>query len=196
MRALKLAALFAWMLIGAAASPIPARLTVVIFDYANVPRTVPSRGQAGAPRVSAGGSGDRMDPLQSRRRLLCTGALRAGQDPVVRPLRTTPVSAYSLGSTITCNATEHCAASYVFYNRILTFSDDTSSPQDISLAYVMVHEIGHLHGPGAPSQRGIMTTAFTAHDLHQAASGWFDFADDDARELSRCGRLRQRQRNE
>jgi len=182
MRALRLAALLVWMLIGAAASTIPNRLTVVIFDYAGVPRTVVlSAAKAGRRAFRAAGVETEWilcNPVEG-----CYVPERFVQVKILsRPLRTTPVSAYSLGSTITCTATEHCAASYVFYDRILAFADDVSSTNDVALAYVMVHEIGHVlglgHRPG-----GIMTAALTAHDLQKAASGWLNFGDDDARAI-------------
>ncbi len=164
MRALRLAALFVWMLLGAAASTIPNRLTVVVFDYASVPRSVMVSAVQQARRAfrAAGVETEWIlcNPVEG-----CYVPERFVQVKILsRPLRTAPVSAYSLGSTVTCTATEHCAASYVFYNRVLTFSEDASSPHDTSLAYVMVHEIGHLlglgHRPG-----GIMTMAFTARAI-------------------------------
>jgi hypothetical protein len=92
------------------------------------------------------------------------------------------VSPQALGSTITCDATEYCAASYIFYNRVLAFSDDSGSPPDVTLGYVMAHEIGHLMGLGHRPD-GIMTAAFSVQDLHRAAIGWLTFAPDDARQL-------------
>jgi len=92
------------------------------------------------------------------------------------------VSSSVLGSTITCGDTEYCAASYIFNDRVLAFADESGSPPDLTLGYVMAHEIGHLMGLGH-RPGGIMTAAFSRQDLHRAASGSLTFAPDDAREL-------------
>jgi hypothetical protein len=92
------------------------------------------------------------------------------------------VSSPVLGSTITCGATEYCAASYIFYDRVLAFADESGSTPELTLGYVMAHEIGHLMGLGH-RPGGIMTAAFSAQDLHRAAIGWLTFARDDASEL-------------
>ena len=40
MRALKVAAILVWVLMRAAGSTVPNSVTIVVFDYAGVPRTV------------------------------------------------------------------------------------------------------------------------------------------------------------
>jgi hypothetical protein len=92
------------------------------------------------------------------------------------------VSSQVLGSTIKCGVTDDCTASYVFYDKVLAFSDDNGSPVDLTMGYVMAHEIGHLMGLGH-RPGGIMTAAFSAQDLQRAAYGWLTFTRDDAREL-------------
>jgi hypothetical protein len=88
----------------------------------------------------------------------------------------------SLAATATGTVAEYCAASYVFYDRILTFAETAGSPPDLTLGYAMAHEIGHMLGLGHRSG-GIMTASFTSHDPRMATAGWLNLARADAREL-------------
>jgi hypothetical protein len=178
MKALRFVAFAVSLFASVASANIPNRLTVVIFDHAHVPHTVLTAAAHEGQRAfrSAGVETDWIlcNPVAG-----CSVPERFIQIKILsHPLPTTPISAYGLASATACTATEHCAASHVFYDRVLRFSDDTGSTADLTLAYVMLHEIGHVmglsHRPG-----GIMTAAFTAHDLHRAATGWFTFADED-----------------
>jgi hypothetical protein len=182
MRALRLAALLVGTYTSATASAIPNSLTVVIFDHAGVSHIILVSAVKEARRVFRT-SGVETEWILCNPVEGCYVPERFVQVKILpHPVQSTPISPHGLGSTNTCTATEHCAASYVFYNRILDFADDASAPADLALAYVMVHEIGHLlglgHRPG-----GIMTAGFTPHDLRRAAAGWLCFGDDDAREL-------------
>jgi hypothetical protein len=182
MRALRFAAMGFWIAVGAVGATLPEKLTVVIFDYAHIsPRLVLSAASEGRRAFrTAGVESDWIlcNPVEG-----CYVPERFVQVKILpKPIASTPVSLRGLGATTTCTATEHCSASYVFYNRVLAFADDASSPTDLALGYVMVHEIGHLMGLGH-SPRGIMTAAFTSRDLRNAAAGWLCFEGDDAREL-------------
>ena len=182
MSAVRGAAIAFWIVLGAGASTPPASLTVVVFDYAQASHELVVSAAREARRVfrTAGVETEWIlcNPTQG-----CYVPEKFVLVKILpRPIRSMTVSSRVLGATITCAATEYCTASYVFYDRVLTFSDDSGSPIDLTLGYVMAHEIGHSmglsHRPG-----GIMTAAFTAQDLHRAASGWLTFARDDAREL-------------
>jgi hypothetical protein len=182
MKALKSAAVAVWMATGAAAVTVPDSLTVVIFDYAGIPRRVlVSAAREGRRAFRAAGVETNWilcGPRQS-----CYVPERFVQVKILpRALKSTPVSTEGLASTTMCSTTEHCAASYVFYDRVLAFAGDVCSPADVTLGYVMAHEIGHLMGLGH-RPGGIMEAGFTARDLHKAAAGWLSFAPEDARDL-------------
>jgi hypothetical protein len=182
MRSWKFAALALWMVTEASAFTVPGSLTVVVFDYTSTTRRL-LVGAAQESRRAFRSAGIETDwifcsPLQS-----CYVPDRFVQVKILpRAIKNLPVSSHGLASTTTCTVTEHCAASYVFYDRVLAFADDTGSPPYLTLAYVMAHEIGHLlglgHRPG-----GIMTAGFTSHDLLRAASGSLSFTEDDVRDL-------------
>ena len=166
----------------AAAATAAGTLTVVVSDYAGTPHDIlVSAAKEGRHAFHSAGIDTEWilcDPAQG-----CLAPADSLQVKILaKPIPSTPVTALGLASTIRCNAPEHCSASYIFYDRVIRFTDNTSTPVDLALGYVMAHEIGHLlglgHRPG-----GIMSAAFTAHDLQRAASGWLFFADDDARRL-------------
>ena len=182
MSALRVATIAGWLIAGAAASNIQERLTVVIFDYAGVSRKV-LLSAANEGRHAFGSAGVETEWILCDPVAGCSVPERFVQVKILsRPLEATPVSPQGLASTRTCTATEHCAASYIFFDRVAAFADDVHSPTDLTLAYVMVHEIGHLMGLGH-RPGGIMTASFSSHDLRNAAVGWLCFAKDDAREL-------------
>ena len=139
MRALKVAALLGWMLMRAAGSTVPNSLTIVVFDHVGVPRPVLiSAMKEGPSAFRAAGvetEWNLCDPVEG-----CYVPERFVKVKILsRTPHATHVSRDVLGST-TCVATEHCVASDVFYNRVLTFADDASATPDLTLAYVMVHE--------------------------------------------------------
>jgi hypothetical protein len=101
-----------------------------------------------------------------------------------RASKDNPISRDGMAETTTCKDTELCSTSYVYYDRVTAFSENTGSLRDVTLAYVMAHEIGHLLGLGH-RPNGIMTAGFTARDLNNAAAGWFHFADEDVQRLQR-----------
>ena len=176
------AAIAFWIVLGAGASASPSSLTVVVFDYARAPHELVISAAREAHRVYRA-AGVETEWILCNPTRGCDVPESFVQVKILpRPTKGMNVSSLALGSTITCDATEYCAASYIFYDRVLAFSDDHGSPPDLTLGYVMAHEIGHLMGLGH-RPGGIMTAVFSSQDLHRAASGWLTFARDDAREL-------------
>jgi hypothetical protein len=78
---------------------------------------------------------------------------------------------------------------YIFIDRAekaVLASSRTSRPVSLTtlVAYVMVHEIGHLIlGPNSHSARGIMRPRWLAADLQEMEMGRFDFPPDQATNL-------------
>jgi len=171
-----------WIVLGAGASASPSSLAVVVFDYARTPHELVISAATEARRVFRT-AGVETEWILCHPARGCSVPERFVQVRILpQPLRSMHVSSPVLGSTITCGATEYCAASYIFYDRVLAFADESGSTPELTLGYVMAHEIGHLMGLGH-RPGGIMTAAFSAQDLHRAAIGWLTFARDDASEL-------------
>jgi len=182
MRGLNAAALAVLTATGAGAVIVPGRLTVVVFDYAGAPpKLLASAAREGQRALrTAGVETDWIlcSPMQS-----CYVPERFVKVRIIpRRIANQHTSLDSLGTTTACPNTDQCDASNVFYDSILRFTTAESLPVDVTLGYVIVHEIGHQMGL-SHSSRGIMIAAFTPQDLHNAAAGWLNFGEDDAREL-------------
>jgi hypothetical protein len=182
MRTLIIAAITAWITASASAFAVPDRLTVVVFDYARTPHKLLHSVVKENRNVfhAAGIETDWIlcSPVES-----CYVPDHFVQLKILaHAFKRTPISRDGMAETTTCTATDHCSASYIYYDRVAAFSSNTGVSPDVTLAYVTAHEIGHLlglgHRPG-----GIMTAGFTARDLNNAAAGWLSFAADDARQL-------------
>jgi hypothetical protein len=175
MSAQKIASIALWMLAGAVRAAVPDSLTVVVFDFAGVSqkRLLSAANEA---RHAFRAAGVKTEWIVCDARHGCSVPERFVQMKILsHPLPHSPVSLHGLGATATCAITDYCAASYIFYDRILTFAATADSSPDLTLAYAMAHEIGHMlglgHRPG-----GIMTASLTPHDLRMAAVGWLSFA--------------------
>jgi hypothetical protein len=182
MRTLRGAAIALWIVLGAGASTPTSSLTVVVFDYARRPRELVVSAAREARRVFRI-AGVETEWIFCHPTEGCYVPEKFVQVKILaRPVKSMTVSPQVMGSTITCGDTEYCAASYIFCDRVLAFADDNGSAADLTLGYVMAHEIGHLlglgHRPG-----GVMTASFSSKDMRKAASGWLTFAHDDALEL-------------
>lgn len=182
MRTPKVASIALLTVTWAGALSIPHSLAVVVFDYAGVqPGVLASAATTGRRAFRTAGVETQWILCSSRQS--CYLPDRFVKVRILeRPAAGAPVSSDSLGSTTICPDIDDCNVSFIFYDRVQDFADDASSPLDLALGYVMVHEIGHLMGLGH-TPGGIMTAAFSAHDLHAAATGWLGFAAEDARKL-------------
>jgi hypothetical protein len=182
MRVSRVAAIAVWLALGAVASTVENTLTVVVFDYARTPHEILMAA------VKEGHRAFRSAGVETEW-ILChptQGCYVPEQFLPVkilpRPLPGKPISSNGMAFTLLCSIAEHCAASFVFYDRVLGFAEERSAPVDVTLGYVMAHEVGHLlglgHRPG-----GIMSSAFNSQEMRRAAAGWLYFSPDDARQL-------------
>jgi hypothetical protein len=182
MRTIRVSAIALGIVFGAAASRASNTLTVVVFDFARTPHELLASATREA-RHAFRAAGIETEWILCHPLRGCSVPDNYVQVKIFpRPLANPPASIDGMASTMTCSVTEHCAASYVYYDRVIAFAESHNASINLTLGYVMVHEIGHLmglrHTPG-----GIMAAVFTSQDLRNAASGWLCFAADDVREL-------------
>ncbi|HUB78333.1 MAG TPA: matrixin family metalloprotease [Bryobacteraceae bacterium] len=182
MKAWKAAAIGFGMVFTAAASHSSTALPVVVFDYAGSPSdlllSAMKAGRYAFHRAGIETEWTLCHPVRG-----CPVPDRYAQVKILaRPLPGMLVSPSGLAATITCVQNERCAASYIFFDRAFDFAQGQGVPLDLTLGYVMAHEIGHLMGLGH-RPGGIMTAAFNAHDLERAALGQLCFCPAEAREL-------------
>lgn len=186
MRALKVLPALLFAITGAIASNTHDSLTIVIFNSAGVSHsTLLSAVQEGRHALHV--AGVETEWILCNLTQPCLVPERFALLKILeRPVKTTPVSAHGMAATL-CTTANGCAGSYVFYDRVEQFADEVAASPELTLAYVMLHEFGHLMGLGH-KPGGIMTAHFTSHDMRMAATGWLGFADDDARELRASAR--------
>jgi hypothetical protein len=156
------------MVTEAAAFTAPIGATVVVFDYASVPRKLLLSAIKERQRAFRS-AGIETEWIVCSAVQGCLVPNRFVQVKIFsRAIPNTPISEHGLASTDRCTATEYCAASYVFFDRVMTFAGDTDSPPYLTLGYVMAHEIGHLMGPGAPRCRRTISNGKPSGSSHQA----------------------------
>jgi hypothetical protein len=183
---LKIAAATVFVVAAAVCYSAPRTLTIVVFNYGEVPHTVMAAAAKEARRAFrvAGVETDWLLCTQN-----CSLPPRAVRITILpRPAKNTPLSASGIAYTIPCSTLESCESSYVFYDRVLGVAERAGSPVEVALGYVMVHETGHLLGLGH-SVSGIMKASFTGRDLRDAAAARLRFPAQEALEL-RAGAAR------
>lgn len=188
MRTLTIAATF-WMAAGMVCyGGASDRLEVVVFDWAGTPHWVLAKAAEEA-RLTFAAAG--VETAWT----VCEGRGDSNQTCDLPPDGTyvqirimpdapkgSPLPREALGNAAGCPPTEGCFVSWVFYCRVLAYAERTDQPDNVALAYVMAHEIGHLMGM-RHSPRGIMKARFSWHDLLDARQGRFRFSEDDAKRL-------------
>jgi len=86
-------------------------------------------------------------------------------------------SCEAMGYAVMC---PRCMTSYAFYQPVEALARSAEQSVSVVLAFVMVHEVGHLLGMGH-SPSGIMKAGLTRLDVQDAAMGRLRFTEGEAK---------------
>jgi hypothetical protein len=158
------------------------KLAVVILDYAGVPAAV-LKAAADTARDAFRKVGVETDWSVCRFSrdphepcaLPPVGTIQVKVLPLAMQGR--PQSCEAMGYAVMC---PRCMTSYAFYQPVEALARSAEQSVSVVLAFVMVHEVGHLLGMGH-SPSGIMKAGLTQRDVQDAAMGRLRFTEGEAR---------------
>jgi hypothetical protein len=177
MRTQKLVVATVWM--AAACFGAEPKLAVVILDYAGVP-AADLKAAADTARDAFRKVGVETDWSVCRVphehcALPPVGTIQVKVLPLAMQGRLQSLEA--MGYAVMC---PRCMTSYAFYQPVEALARSAEQSVSVVLAFVMVHEVGHLLGMGH-SPSGIMKAGLTPRDIQDAAMGRLRFTEGEAK---------------
>jgi len=170
------------------------KITVTIYNYAQVPSGTLDEAEAVAARiferaniesswqehrVTAAGSTTIANTLRTRNEVRITMHII----PRSMAVRLTP-SQICLGLSVVPGGNKRGDMAYVFYHRVEELARGRNLSAADSLGHAMAHEIGHLLlGANSHSPSGLMRARWDRSDMLRAATGWLIFTAEEAERL-------------